>query len=201
MFRTSIITLLVALLLATTSEAQVYKFVDPDGVIHYTDQRPRNGENYKIIRVKCRDCRWGHAIDWGRVALNTRSYNEEILDACERYGVDESLVRAVIHVESAFRLRAVSDVGAQGLMQLMPGTQVRFGVTSPYEAGQNIDAGVRYLRLLLDMFDQDYRLASAAFNAGENAVKQYGGIPPFDQTREFVRRVETLRRRYRKALT
>ncbi len=194
--------LLVAALLAPAlGLAQVYKFVDANGVIHYTDQRPRNGENYKIIRIKCRECKWQRAVDWHQVSLDLRSFGEEILDACERYRVDEALVRAVIHAESAFRIRAVSDMGAQGLMQLMPDTQDRFGVTAPYDAAQNIDAGVRYLRLLLDLFDQDYRLASAAYNAGENAVKQHGGVPPFDQTREFVRRVEILKRRYRKALS
>ncbi len=194
-------TLLLALLAPGSGMPQVYKFVDADGVIHYTDQRPRNGEKYQIIRVKCRECNWGRPVDWSRVALDLESFSLEILDACERYAVEEALVRAVIHAESAFRLKAVSDMGAQGLMQLMPDTQVRFGVTSPYNAGQNIDAGVRYLRELLDLFDQDYRLASAAYNAGENAVKEHGGVPPYDQTREFVRRVGILKRRYQKALS
>lgn len=195
------VTLLVALLASGTGASQVYKFVDANGVIHYTDQRPRNGEKYQVIRIKCRECNWGREVDWSRVALDLDSFSFEILDACERYAVDEALVRAVIHAESAFRTGAVSDMGAQGLMQLMPDTQVRFGVTAPYDAAQNIDAGVRYLRVLLDLFQQDYRLASAAYNAGESAVREHGGVPPFDQTREFVRRVEILKRRYQKALS
>ncbi|MDJ0656115.1 MAG: lytic transglycosylase domain-containing protein [Xanthomonadales bacterium] len=188
------------LLLPLGGEAQVYRFVDENGVIHYTDQKPRNGQRFKTIRVKCRGCNWNRAVDWKNVALVTDAYGQEILRACDRYGVDESLVRAIIHAESSFKRHALSDAGAQGLMQLMPDTQRRFGVTSPYTPSQNIDAGVRYLRILLDLFDQDIRLASAAYNAGENAVRQYGGIPPYQETRNFVDRVEILRSRYSRAL-
>ena len=193
--------LLLLLLAPLPAASQIYKFVDENGVLHYSDQKPRDGSRYSIIRIKCRTCDWQRKADWHNVALNTESFTAEILDACERYGVDESLVRAVIHAESSFLPRAVSDVGAQGLMQLMPGTQERFGVSSPFEPAQNIDAGVRYLRELLDMFGNDYKLASAAFNAGENAVKRFGGIPPYNETENFVERVSILRKRYRKALS
>ncbi|MEM7707720.1 MAG: lytic transglycosylase domain-containing protein [Pseudomonadota bacterium] len=179
--------------------AQVYKYVDDDGILHYTDRKPAEGKKYSVIRMKCRGCGWHKAVNWRTVALNTGDFAQEIAAASQRHAVDAALVRAVIHAESWFVVDAVSDVGAQGLMQLMPETQRRFGVTSPFDPSQNIDAGVRYLRELLDMFEDDYRLASAAFNAGENAVKRFGGIPPYNETENFVKRVGILRERYRRA--
>ncbi|MEM9533145.1 MAG: lytic transglycosylase domain-containing protein [Pseudomonadota bacterium] len=182
------------------ADAQVYKYRDENGILHYTDRKPPEGQRYAVIRIKCRGCDWHRKVNWQTVALNVEAFTDEILNACERHGVDESFVRAVIHAESWFKRDAVSNVGAQGLMQLMPETQKRFGVTQPFDAGQNIDAGVRYLRELLDLFGNDYRLASAAFNAGENAVKRFGGVPPYNETENFVKRVRILRSRYREAL-
>lgn len=189
------------MLLPAGAPAQVYKYVDENGLLHYTDRKPRSGQKFSIIRVKCRGCDWHRKVDWHNVALHIDDFATEILDACERYAVDEWLVRAVIHAESSFVQRAVSNQGAQGLMQLMPETQRRFGVTAPFDPAQNIDAGVRYLRQLLDLYGQDFRMASAAYNAGENAVKRYGGIPPYDETENFVERVAILSRRYRKILS
>ena len=111
-------------------------------------------------------------------------------------GVDEALVRAIMHAESWFNPAAVSHAGAQGLMQLMPATQARFGVADPFDPVDNISAGVAYLAELLDEFDNDWELAVAAYNAGENAVRRHAGIPPFSETREYVRRIRILRMRY-----
>ncbi len=114
-------------------------------------------------------------------------YYDQVEAAAARHGVDPLLVHAVIAVESAHRPRAVSRAGAEGLMQLMPVTQRELGVVDPFDAVDNIDAGVAYLRRLADEFDTV--LALAAYNAGPGAVRRYGGVPPFPQTRRYVRSV------------
>jgi soluble lytic murein transglycosylase-like protein len=117
--------------------------------------------------------------------------------ASETHGVDPALVHSVVAVESGFNPLAVSPKGAQGLMQLMPGTARRFGVTDSFDVRQNIEAGVKYLRHLQEMFKDD-RLALAAYNAGEGAVMRYGGIPPYRETEQYVekvgRRLDSVRR-------
>ena len=113
-----------------------------------------------------------------------------ILDSGRRNSVDPLLVYAVMHQESTFKPRAISPKGARGLMQLMPGTAVRFGVTNIWDAKQNIEGGTRYMRFLLDKFDGDVSLALAGYNAGEGAVIKYGyRIPPYSETQEYVRRI------------
>src|SRR5258706_11522600 len=117
-----------------------------------------------------------------------------ILDSGRRNSVDPLLLYAIMHQESTFKARAMSNKGARGLMQLMPGTAVRFGVTSIWDPKQNIEGGSRYMRLLLDMFDGNVELALAGYNAGEGAVMKYGNrIPPYSETQEYVRRIS---RRY-----
>jgi hypothetical protein len=117
-----------------------------------------------------------------------------LVDSGARNGVDPLLLYSVMHQESSFKLHAVSPKGARGLMQLMPGTAARFGVTSIFEPRQNIEGGARYLRFLLDRFDGDVNLALAGYNAGEGAVEKYGcRIPPYAETQEYVRRIS---RRY-----
>jgi soluble lytic murein transglycosylase-like protein len=109
-------------------------------------------------------------------------------------GVDPLLLYSVMHQESSFKSRAISPKGARGLMQLMPGTAMRFGVTNVFDPRQNIEGGARYLRFLLDHFDGDVNLALAGYNAGEGAVEKYGwSIPPYAETQEYVRRIS---RRY-----
>lgn len=113
-----------------------------------------------------------------------------IVESSKRYGIDPLLIYAQMHQESAFKLRARSYKGASGLMQLMPATAVRFGVTDIYDPKQNIDAGVKYMRWLLDKFGGDVRLALAGYNAGEGAVMKYNNqIPPYRETQEYVRRI------------
>jgi hypothetical protein len=125
-----------------------------------------------------------------------RSYSGEFdhhIEAAARlHQVSPDLVRAVIAAESEFDQWAVSSKGAQGLMQLMPDTARRFGVGNAFDARQNIFAGTHYLRLLLDLFQGNVALALAAYNAGENAVRRYGGIPPYPETRGYVRKVQAL---------
>jgi soluble lytic murein transglycosylase-like protein len=113
-----------------------------------------------------------------------------ILDASLRHNVDPLLIYAQMSQESSFRKKATSHKGASGLMQLMPGTASRFGVKNIYDPQQNIEAGVKYMRWLLDKFDGDVRLALAGYNAGEGAVKKYGNqIPPFRETRNYVTKI------------
>jgi len=113
----------------------------------------------------------------------------EITEAALRYGVDPKLVTAVIAAESNFDPRAISRRQARGLMQLMPEVAARLGVADVFDPRQNIDAGTRYLKELLDRYGQDLRLALAAYNAGPDRVVQFGGVPPYPETQEYVRRI------------
>ena len=117
-----------------------------------------------------------------------------ITDSATRNGLDPLLIYSVMHQESSFRQRAISPKGASGLMQLMPGTAARYGVTNIFDPKQNIEGGARYIRFLLDRFDGDLSLTLAGYNAGEGAVEKYGWrIPPYAETQEYVRRIS---RRY-----
>jgi soluble lytic murein transglycosylase-like protein len=113
-----------------------------------------------------------------------------IVESGKRNSVDPLLLYSIMHQESSFKARAMSYKGARGLMQLMPGTAIRFGVTNIWDPKQNIEGGARYMRFLLDLFSGDVRLALAGYNAGEGAVMKYGyQVPPYSETREYVRRI------------
>ncbi len=117
-----------------------------------------------------------------------------LVDAGTKNGIDPLLLYSIMHQESSFKSHAISPKGARGLMQLMPGTAIRFGVTNIFDARQNIEGGARYVRFLLERFDGDVRLTLAGYNAGEGAVEKYGRqIPPYAETQEYVRRIS---RRY-----
>src|SRR5213079_3756752 len=118
------------------------------------------------------------------------SIDSYIVDSGKRNSVDPLLLYAIMHQESTFKPRAMSNKGARGLMQLMPGTALRFGVSSIWDPRQNIEGGARYVRFLLDRFDGDVNLTLAGYNAGEGAVEKYGRrIPPYAETQEYVRRI------------
>jgi soluble lytic murein transglycosylase-like protein len=132
-----------------------------------------------------------HEIPHGAKAL-TRApagLHFHISEVATRYGVSEELIAEIIEAESGFNPRAVSRRGARGLMQLMPATAVYLGVGDPFDPRENIDGGVRHLRSLMDRFDNNLPLALAAYNAGERAVIDYRGIPPYRQTRQYVKRI------------
>jgi hypothetical protein len=112
-----------------------------------------------------------------------------IVDSATRNGIDPVLIYATMHQESSFKPRAMSHKGARGLMQLMPGTAARFGVTNIWDPRQNIEGGARYMRFLLNLFGGDVALTLAGYNAGEGAVLKYGRIPPYNETQEYVRRI------------
>lgn len=131
----------------------------------------------------------------GAVPLSQKQsheYGEIIRSASRKYRLDWRLVSAVMQVESNFNPTALSPKGAQGLMQLMPETSRLYRVRNPYDPKQNVEAGVKHLRMLLKRFDGDLKLALAAYNSGEKTVDRYGGIPPYQETRDYVRKVIAL---------
>ena len=179
---------------ATRSRA-IYKHRDARGVVHYSDRKPRHA-SYTVVSFFCPACDPKSPINWDRTRLNLTAYRAEIDTQAASFGVDPALVRAIVHAESAFNPQARSRKGAQGLMQLMPGTAMQYGVVDAYNAAENIRGGVQHLAGLMKKYDGNVRLVAAAYNAGEGAVKKYGGVPPYDETRVYVERVGTLHKRY-----
>jgi soluble lytic murein transglycosylase-like protein len=168
---------------------QIYAYVDGQGVTHFTN-RPRGDRRFKPIKLR-------DNLTAPSKYREPRSpqYDPLIRDAAANEGVPPALVKAVIAAESAFRSDAVSQKGAQGLMQLMPDTAEQMGVENPFEPAQNVRGGTSYLRAMIDRYG-DLGRALAAYNAGPSAVDRYGGIPPFEETRDYVDRVLTYYRRY-----
>ena len=177
-------TLLITLLLpAVPAAAESFKLTEPDGTVHFTNAP--NDPRYQRMGFTS-----GTEAGFLRLPQgDTAPYVHEIRDAAERYGVPIKLVSAVIKAESGFNPRAVSRKGAQGLMQLMPTTAATLGVRNSFDPRENIDGGVRHLRSLIDRFPNNLPFALAAYNAGEKAVVQYRGIPPYPETQDYVTKV------------
>jgi soluble lytic murein transglycosylase-like protein len=187
-------------------QGQVYSYIQ-DGVRHYTSKPPKGVAGATALRTirysfmeTCYACAARPGVNFNTLRLNTDAYAAEIRAAAKLHGVDEAIVRAIIHAESAYNPNALSRVGAQGLMQLMPATARRFGVGNAFDATQNISGGVQYLAFLLKRFKGDLSLAAAGYNAGEGAVDKYRGVPPYSETRRYVERVSVLADRYRGAI-
>lgn len=172
---------------AQTARADVYTRVNSKGVLEATDVP---SELFKLA-YRSKGTLVHSAGFYARASSNTE-FDALINAAAALHGVSRDLVRAIIQVESDFDQLAVSTAGARGLMQLMPATARRLGVTDSFDARQNIFAGTRYLRILLDTYGEDVSRSTAAYNAGERAVARYGGIPPFRETQNYVRRVNAL---------
>ena len=196
-----VVTMSVLVTLSSPAGAQIYKWTDEDGIVHLSSEKPTGNRTFQSFRFPCyaSDPSCSARVNWNTVPLNRGAFPEIIREVAVVHGVDESLIRAIIHAESAYQPDAKSPKGAQGLMQLMPPTQAELGVNDPYDPIENIEGGTRYLAGLLKQFNGDIRLASAAYNAGPGAVERYQGVPPYPETEEYVRRVDILHRRYRGA--
>ena len=170
------------------SEADIFTRRNARGVVEATNFPDREGFKlaYRSKGVVT------HSPGFQLRPSNNRQYDAHIEAAAALHGVSSQLVRAVIQVESQFDHRAVSSAGARGLMQLMPDTARRLGVTDSFDPQQNIFGGAKYLRILLDMFRGDVSLAVAGYNAGENAVVRHRGVPPYRETQGYVRKIQAL---------
>jgi len=194
--------LLSGVVFASTATADIFRYVDGDGNVHYTNVP--NDSRYRIHRrVDDRNPitkTFARSINNYGPGLRNR-YEKDIEAAARQHNVDPALIHAVISAESGYNPFARSRTGAAGLMQLMPETARRFGARNPLNPVENIHAGVRYLRVLMDLFDNDLELVIAAYNAGENAVIRAGHrIPPYSETMTYVPRVLEYYRRYRARL-
>jgi hypothetical protein len=173
--------------LGGAAEAQVFTRVNGNGVIEATNVPAEAGFRLTYPGKGTLI----HSRGFRRATAYSRAYDGHIDEATRLFQVSPDLVKAVIAAESEFDQFAVSSKGARGLMQLMPAAARRFGVTDTFDARQNIMAGTQYLRVLLDQFQGDVSLAVAAYNAGENAVLRYGGIPPYKETRGYVAKIQS----------
>ena len=187
MLKTSVL-LLFTLIIPTSALADIYKYVDSYGRTYYTDE-PKNSLYRRIIRTRPKNYHKALAF----AGVNKRKYADLVAKAADRHQIDAKLLHAVIQAESAYDASAISSAGAVGLMQLMPDTAKRYGVTNRRDPDQNIDGGTRYLKYLLQLFDSNLKLAVAAYNAGENAVIKYNhSVPPYPETRNYVKQVLAL---------
>jgi hypothetical protein len=172
------------------AQGQIHIHRGPDGTRLFTDRRTV-GPDYTYVGSYGRPTA-SHACHGATprvLAERAEPYSTTVRHFATHYGVDPQLVHAVITVESCFDRTAVSRVGAQGLMQLMPATAQELGVKDSFDATQNIRGGIRYLRQMLEEFDNDITLALAAYNAGPGAVRRHNGVPPFNETRNYITRV------------
>ena len=171
--------------LASPATAQIYSWRDADGKLVLSDKPKTDGNGMTTYAV--------HGSTAVPATMQTTGksapYEASIIRHSQRQQVAADLVRAVIQVESAFNPVAVSSKGAMGLMQLMPATATELGVNNPFDPDQNIRGGVQYLRRLLDRYNGNVELALAAYNAGMGNVEKYGNVPPFKETRNYVKKV------------
>ncbi|MDH3454181.1 MAG: lytic transglycosylase domain-containing protein [Desulfuromonadales bacterium] len=168
------------------ADADIYRYVDANGRVQFTDT-PTHG-------------RWDmYRKENPSVESGNRSYLDIIRRHAGFYRLEEALVKAVIKVESDYQPRVVSKKGAQGLMQLIPETAKSLNVNNPFDPSENIRGGSEYLRRMLDLFNDDIELALAAYNSGPTTVRQYGGIPPYDETRNYVKKVKRYLEYYRQS--
>lgn len=169
---------------SSDARADIYRYVDKDGVIHFSNTH-RRGKRVAADKARKRTDRAGSVVR----SKAPDEYDAYIREAAALYQIPAALVRAVIRVESNFNPRAISRANAQGLMQLIPATAERMLVRDPFDARQNVLGGTRYLRVLANLFNGNLQLTLAAYNAGEGAVIRYNGIPPYEETQAYVRKV------------
>jgi len=178
------------------SSFRIFKY-KKDGATIFTDNMPYKTKYEVIIYNSCYACSLSSTVDWYKTRLYLTEFSDTISLAAQAYQVDIGFIRAIIHAESAFNPLARSRKGAMGLMQLMPGTARDMGVADTTNPEQNIKGGVKYLAGLLQKFNGNETLAAAAYNAGAGAVTRHGGIPPYEETQTYVKRVKILAERYK----
>jgi soluble lytic murein transglycosylase-like protein len=161
-------------------------------VSSYIESKPRLGSTSTKVSGEPAAKDPNYAAAAGHRSVSADEIDRFINEAAARHHVDPNLVRALVKVESNYNPRALSSKGAMGLMQLMPGTARMYDVHNPFDAAQNVDAGVRHLKGLLQNFKGDVSLSLAAYNAGQGAVERSGGIPPYTETRNYVKRITNL---------
>nr|WP_283104612.1 lytic transglycosylase domain-containing protein [Shewanella olleyana] len=177
---------------------KIYQY-EQGGITTFSNIVP-DSANFEVLLYDCFACQVDSQVDWYSIPLFAFKHKDYVNDAAQQFALEPALIRAVIHAESAFNAKALSKVGAIGLMQLMPATAKELGVSDAYDVKQNIWGGSQYLAYLLDRFDNDIDLACAAYNAGPTTVTKYQGIPPYPETQAYVERVKILLKRYRAAL-
>ena len=184
--------------LATSTHAgQIYMYKDSNGSTLLTNRKSADRSLTKVKVTYYPDSNIHSYRNWGNseasvlpsYSRNKNAFDHIIQQAAQQHGVSEGLIKAVMHTESGFNVNARSPVGAQGLMQLMPATARRFNVSNAYDPHENIMAGAKYLAWLLKRFNGNTTLALAGYNAGEGNVAKYGGVPPFRETQDYIRRV------------
>ncbi|MDP3701125.1 MAG: lytic transglycosylase domain-containing protein [Hylemonella sp.] len=174
---------------------KIYKSLS-GGTTSFSDRPPSHGA-YVVIKPQCFACSPTSTVDWHATRLYRDAFASEIERAARQYNVDPALVRAVIHAESGFNVDARSPKGAVGLMQLMPATARELGVRNARVPHENIHGGTRYLAAMMVRFRNDLTLATAAYNAGPQAVQKHAGVPPYAETQVYVQRVRILHQRYK----
>ncbi|MFA7403959.1 MAG: transglycosylase SLT domain-containing protein [Pelobacteraceae bacterium] len=190
---------LFALITARYAVADIYRYVDEDDIVHFTDA-PTDKRFKVFMRDLKKDKELRTKLKYAS-SVNPAEFEQLIKTCSEKYGVNPCLVKAVIHAESGYNPNAVSSKGASGLMQLMPSTAKSLKVADRFNPKDNVEGGVKYLRFLLDTFRGDVSLAVAAYNAGLSKVAKYGGIPPYNETRTYVNRVLSYMKSYQESGT
>ena len=185
-------------LVAGDAQADIYRYVDKDGVVHFSNRTKQGKRVSKKNEPKPSVA--SRARSFKADGIAPTRYDGIIREAATLYQIPEALIRAVIRVESGFNPRALSHANAHGLMQLIPATAERMMVTDIYDPRQNIFGGTRYLRVLANLFNGNLQLTLAGYNAGESAVIKYGGIPPYEETRHYVTKVLHHYEAYRRAM-
>lgn len=198
----SLLAVVVFLQIFKPSNAAVYVYERPDGSKLITDKTyPKSG--YKLKRsYKTKPYRPSSKADTPYHSLPIKSqYDALIVSTSLKYDLEPSFIKAVIHVESSFDRYALSHAGAMGLMQLMPGTAANYQLNQDqFNPDRNIEAGVQHIKELMVRYNKDKRLSLAAYNAGEGAVRKYNGVPPYEETRHYIKKVLTLYNLYKKEI-
>ena len=187
-------------IISMPSQADIYKYVDKHGRVILTDKPAHTGYKRLVKTWKgWEEAKLPKNFNWVK---NQAKYDPTIRSVAKMYKLPHTLLHAVITAESAYNPNAISRAGAVGLMQLMPATAKQYGVSNRRDPKQNIYGGSRYLRYLLKLFKNDLTLALAAYNAGEGTVKKYGNkIPPYKETRNYVKKVIKYYKKYRSSMS